>query len=75
MGQDAVAYTLQVTGFQIHLKYDEVPIPSWGDGVVMEFAMEMGLDKEKTCLSISRVRGKLGLIFLSDVTTTNEKHL
>ena len=40
----------------------------------MEYAMSMGLDKEDL-LSMSRVKGKLGVIFLSDMTTADGKHL
>ena len=65
---------MQVTGFQVHLKYDELPHPRRGDVVVMEYAMNMGLDKEDL-LSMSRVKGKLGVIFLSDVVTADGKHL
>ena len=42
--------------------------------VVMEYAMNMGLDKEDL-LSISRVKGKLGIIFLSDMVTADGKRL
>ena len=66
--------TLQVTGFQVHLKYDESAHPRRGDLVVMEYAMSMGLDKEDL-LSMSRVKGKLGVIFLSDMVTAEGKHL
>ena len=66
--------TLQVTGFQVHLEYSELPLPRRGDVVVMEYAMSMGLDKEDL-LSMSRVKGKLGIIFLSDMTTADGKHL
>ena len=64
--------TLQVTGFQVHLKYDELAHPRRGDVVVMEYAMSMGLDKE-ALLSVSRVKGKLGVIFLSDMVTAGKK--
>ena len=40
----------------------------------MEFAMSMGLDKEDL-MSMSRVKGKLGIIFLSDMTTADSRHL
>ena len=40
----------------------------------MEFAMEGGLSKEDL-LSMSRVKGKLGAIFLSDLVTADGKHL
>ena len=66
--------TLQVTGFQVHLKYNELPLPRRGDVVVMEYAMSMGLDKEDF-LSMSRVKGKVGVIFLSDMTTADGNHL
>ena len=54
--------TLQVTGLQVHLKYDELPHPRQGDVAAMEYAMSMGLDKEDL-LSVSRVKCKLGVIF------------
>ena len=38
------------------------------------YAINMGLDKEDL-LSVSRVKGKLGVIFLSDMVTTDEKYL
>ena len=66
--------TLQVTGFQLHLKYDELPAPRRGDVVILELAMEAGLDKDDL-MSISRVKGKLGVVFLSDMTTADGKHL
>ena len=40
----------------------------------MEFAMSMGLDKENI-MSMSRVKCKLGIIFLSDMTTADGRHL
>ena len=66
--------TLQVTGFQLHLKYDELPAPRRGDVVIMELALDTGLDKDDL-MSVSRVKGKLGVIFLSDMTTANGKYL
>ena len=36
--------------------------------------MNMGLDKEDL-MSMPRVKGKLGVFFLSDMTTTNGRHL
>ena len=42
--------------------------------IVIEFAMSMGLDKEDL-MSMSRVKGRRGVIFLSDMTTANGKHL
>ena len=66
--------TLQVTGFQLHLKYDELPAPRRGDVVIMELAMDTGLGKDDL-MSVSRVKGKLGDIFLSDMTTADGKYL
>ena len=66
--------TLQATGFQVHLKYDELPCPRRGDVVVMEFAMSIGLDKEDL-MYMSRVKEKLGVIFLPEITTADGKHL
>ena len=66
--------TLRVTGFQVHLKYDELPHPRRGGVGVMEFAMSMGLEKEDL-MSMSRVKGRLGVIFLSDMTTADGRHL
>ena len=38
------------------------------------YRMTMGLDKEDL-MSVSRVNGRLGVIFLSDTTTADGKHL
>ena len=40
----------------------------------MEYAMSMGLDTEDL-LSVSGVKGKLGVIFLSDMVTVDGKQL
>lgn len=37
--------TLQATDFWLHLKYEKLPLTRCGDVIVMEFAMELGLDK------------------------------
>ena len=66
--------TLQVSGFQLNLKYEEIPLSREGDAVILEFAIEQGVDKEDM-LSMSRVKGKLGAIFLSDIVTADGKHL
>ena len=65
---------LQVTVFKVHLKYDERAHPRRGDVVVMEYEMSMDLDKEDL-LFMSRVKGKLGVIFLSDMMTADGKNL
>ena len=56
------------------MKYDELPTPRRGDVVIMELAMETGFEKEEL-MSMSRVKGKLGVIFLSDITTADGKYL
>ena len=42
--------------------------------MVMEYAMSMGLDKEDL-LSMSRVKGKLGVVSLLNMVTADGKHL
>ena len=42
--------------------------------VILEFAMGGGLSKEDL-LSMSRVKGKLGAIFLSDLVTADGKYM
>ena len=66
--------TLQVPGFQLYLNQDKLPDPRQSDVVIMELAMETGLEKEDL-MSMSRVKGKLGVIFLSDITTADGKYL
>ena len=43
-------------GFELHLRYDEIPLPRRNDKVIMELAMEMIADKEML-KTIARVRG------------------
>lgn len=50
--------TLQVTGFQLRLKHEKLPLPRCGDVVIMDFPMMWGLDYGDL-LSISRVKEKL----------------
>ena len=64
--------TLHVCGFQLHLRYDEIPLPRSNDKVIMELAMEMNLDKEML-KSIARVRGFSNVIFLSNIVTADGK--
>ena len=63
-----------MTGFQLHLKYEEIPLPRRGDVVITKFVMEGGLSKEDL-LSMSGVKKKLGAIFLSDLVTADGKYL
>ena len=61
-------------GFELHLRYDEMPLPRRRDKVIMELAMEMITDKEML-KSIAGVRGFLNVKFLSDVVTADGKFL
>ena len=66
--------TLQVSGFTVHLTYTTIPLPQTGDYLIMEYAMSKGATKEDL-LSISRVRGLLCAIFISDIVTADGKYL
>ena len=61
-------------GFELHLRYDELPFPQRRDRLIMELAMEMIKDKERL-EAIARVRGFLNAIFLSDIVTADGKFL
>ena len=52
-----------MSGFELHLRYDEMPIPRVRDRVVIELAIEMIKDKEML-KAIARVRDFLDVIFL-----------
>ena len=54
--------TLQVCGFELHLRHDELPFPRKNDRLVMELVMELIKDTE-VLKSIARVRGFLNVIF------------
>ena len=66
--------TIQVSGFTVHLICTPIPSPQRRDCLIMEYAMSKGATKE-ALLSISRVRGLLCSIFVSDIVTTNGKYL
>ena len=66
--------TLQVCGFELHLEYDTIPFPRVGDRLIMDLAAERLDDRDKVA-SISRVRGFLQAIFLSDIVTADGKFL
>ena len=63
-----------MSGFELHLRYDEIPIPRKRDRVIMELAMELKNDK-KLLKAIARVRGFLNGIFLSDIVTADGKFI
>ena len=50
--------TLQVTEFQLHLKYEEIHLPRCGDVVIMEFDMGCGLGNEDLFLSDTVTAGQ-----------------
>ena len=57
--------------FQLHLKYDEMPLLKRGDVVIIEFDLEQGFNK-RNLQTMSR--GKIMLKDLSDLVAANEKH-
>ena len=65
--------TLQVSGFTVHLTYTTIPLPRRGGYLIMEYAMNKGATKEEDLLSISRVRGLLCPICVSDIVTAAGK--
>ena len=66
--------TLQESGFEIHLKYDVICHPRWGDSIKIEFGTEQGIDK-KDLPSILKGRGFLCKIFLSDIVVATSEFL
>ena len=66
--------TLKVSEFTVHLTYTPIHFPQRRDYLIMEYAMSKGATKEDL-LSISRVRGLLCSIFVSDIVTANGKYL
>ena len=66
--------TLQVSGFTVHLTYTPIPFLRRRDYLIMEYAMSKGATKEDLS-RISRVRGLLCAIFVSDTVTAGGKYL
>ena len=66
--------TLQVSGFTVHLRYTPIPLPRRRDYLIMNYAMSKGATK-KDLSSMSRVRGLLCAIFVSDIVTADGKYL
>ena len=66
--------TLPVSGFTVYLTYTPIPLLWRRDYLVMEYAMSKGATKEDL-FSISRVRGLLCAIFVSDIVTADRKYL
>jgi hypothetical protein len=66
--------TLQFSDFTVHLKYDTVSMLRRRNLRIMEYAMNKGNTKNEL-LSISRVRGLLCAIFMSDIVKADITHL
>ena len=66
--------TIQLAEIDVHLKYDEILTPRVRDFVLMERFMEEDLPTE-IIDSLSRVRGKLGCLFFSDIVTADGKFI
>ena len=49
-----------MSGFQLHLKYDEIPFPCRGAMVLIEFLLEQGTNKEKLA-AMSRIKRRLNV--------------
>ena len=67
--------TLQVTGFELHLEYDEIPFPRAGDILIMDKLRELTGNDRDQLKALARVRGSLSAMFLSDLVTTDGKYL
>jgi hypothetical protein len=67
--------TLQVSGVTVHLKYKTIPMPQRRGFLIMAYVMSKGASKEEDVLSISRVRGLVCAISVSDIVTADGKHL
>ena len=58
--------------FKLHPKYDIIPHPNRDDYLIIEFALEQGVNKEEV-LDISVVRRSLCAINISDTVTARGK--
>lgn len=63
-----------MSGFELHIKYNVLPNLRKGDNLIMEFATKQGVNKEDL-LSMSRVRGSLRALFMSNIVTADGKFL
>ena len=59
-----------MTGFELHLQHEELPLPRNRDKVIMVTMMEVCMDFDQLKL-MARVRVCLNAIFLSDITTAD----
>ena len=65
---------MDVSGFSLHLAYDELELPRMGDQNVADMFMSYTDDKE-TLMALQRVSASLNVLFLSDVVTADGKVL
>ena len=62
-------------GFELHLEYEEVPLPRERGFVLMNKFREMSLGGEDHMMALSRVRGSLGAMFFLDIVTADGKYI
>ena len=63
-----------MSGFTVHLKYTTIPLPRQRGFLIMDYDMSQGANKEDLS-SISRVRGLLYGVFVSEIVTADGKCL
>ncbi len=66
--------SLDAFNIQLHMKYHCLPLPRERDQVIMEIILDGGFSMEEI-KSLSRCRGMLQCIFLSDLVTANGRFL
>ena len=66
--------SLDAFNIQLHMKYHCLPLPRERDQVIMEIILDGGFSTEEI-KSLSRCRGMLQCIFLSDLVTANGRFL
>ena len=65
--------TLQVTGFELYLEHDPIPFPRKGDSLIIDRLRELSGNNPDHLVKLARVRGSLGVIFMSDIVTADGK--
>ena len=66
--------SLDTFNIRLHMEFRCIPLPRERDQVLMELILDSGLSKEDI-KSLSRCRGMLQCIFLSDMVTADGKYL
>ena len=64
-----------MTGFELHLEYEEIPLPRERDFVLMDKFRELTQGDKSHMMALSRVRVSLGAVFFSDVVTADGKYV